>query len=113
MSAIYARSNPSKPAFQRDNRLDIAPLSEKLARGERWRLVVLLAAVGFVLLIACANIANLLIARAASRRRETAIRAALGAGKLQLLGQSVVESSMLALAGGALGLSLARFCLRF
>jgi putative ABC transport system permease protein len=113
MNSIYARFNSQKPAFQRDNRLDFAPLTEKLARGERRSLAVLLSAVGFVLLMACANIANLLIARAASRRRETAIRAAIGAGRLQLLQQTVVESLMLALAGGALGLLLARLCLRF
>jgi putative ABC transport system permease protein len=113
MRAIYARSGSEKPDYQREENLDFAPLSEKLARGERRSLVVLLAAVGFVLLIACANIANLLIARAASRRRETAIRAAIGAGKLQLLRQALSESLLLALGGGAAGLLLARFCLGF
>ncbi len=113
MHAIYARFSSQKPAYQRQDRLDFAPLSEKLARGERRSLVVLLAAVGFVLLIACANIANLLIARAASRRRETGIRAAIGAGKVQLLRQALFESLLLALGGGAAGLLLARFCLGF
>jgi putative ABC transport system permease protein len=113
MQAIFARLSSRRPAYEREQSLDFAPLSQKLARGERRSLMVLLGAVGFVLLIACANIANLLIARAASRRRETAIRAAIGAGKMQLLWQALFESLLLALAGGAAGLLVARFCLGF
>lgn len=95
------------PETNKGNGAKVSPLKERMIGGIGPTLWMLLGAVGFVLLIACVNVSNLLLARSTGRAREFAIRAALGAGQWRLLRQSLVESVLLALAGGGLGLVVA------
>jgi putative ABC transport system permease protein len=100
------------PQYTQNATAAVAPLKDVLLDGVERRLVLLMGAAAFVLLIACANLGNLLLARAANRRREMAVRQALGAGHRRLVGQVLAESVWLTAAGGVAGLALGAGLLR-
>jgi putative ABC transport system permease protein len=111
-AVIAAQLNRDWPLYNQGMRIVVQPLQESIVGGVRRQLVVLMGAVVFVLLITCANLGNLLLARASGRRREIAVRQALGAGRWRIVRQLLTESVLLAVVGGGVGLLVGRSFLK-
>jgi putative ABC transport system permease protein len=109
MNTLQEHIDELNPTTEKGLETSIIPLKQSLIGDVRGTLLLLLGAVGFVLLIACANVANLLLARSAARRREFAVRRALGTSRMQIIWQLITESVLLSFGGGVLGLAIAKF----
>src|SRR6185369_10577052 len=107
MDVLAARSKQQFPAENKDVGAILIHFSDGVSQQGRLLLYALCGAAGCVLLIACANLANLLLARALERRRELAVRTAMGAGRERMIRQLITESLILAMAGGVLGIVIA------
>lgn len=112
VNTIADRIRAEYPKYYKDEYVSVVPLSTDMIRDVQSMLWVLLAAFAFILLIGCANVGNLLLVRAASREKEMAVRATLGASRWALIRQMLAEGMLLAFAGGALGMLLADGSLR-
>lgn len=110
LNGQYQRDNPGRPDVDPNQKVLVQDLQQHVVANFRPALLVLMGAVGFVLLIACANVASLLLSRALGRKKEIAVRAALGASRGALIRQLIVESLLLAMVSGICGILLSQWC---